>query len=154
MYIRDCTSHVPSIGSFSKNYPRRPWAQRLTDRFSSLSELRRLSWARLQDIVGLTVPPGVKKPTADDAIVSDEVTLTGFDPIARSCLYNTCSSPLRDAVESVLTSPIPVGEAFSAVGARSFGIMLFPAAVLQHSRVGWSRTLAILFTAPATRRHV
>lgn len=54
------------------NPRKRPWALSLTQKFSSLSEMRRMSWHRLARLVGLSVASS-SRSEVDDDIISDEV---------------------------------------------------------------------------------
>ena len=56
---------------------RRPWAQKLTQEFSTLTELKWLSWRRLMHTVGMGVILGLEE-NADGVEDAEEVTLGWF----------------------------------------------------------------------------
>lgn len=66
------------------NPRKRSWARRLTERFSSLSELKRVSWRRLMHLVGMNVVLGLED-AADEGTEEDEVvhSLLSFNTVER-----------------------------------------------------------------------
>lgn len=53
----------------------RPWAQRLTEKFASLSELRCIAWRRVMHLVDVGTPVGVDAEAEDEASEDDEVRI-------------------------------------------------------------------------------
>ena len=58
---------------------KRPWAQMLTEQFSSLTELRWLSWRRLMHTVGMGVVVGIGETADDEGGDDDEEVRVTFD---------------------------------------------------------------------------
>ena len=54
------------------NPRKRPWAQKLSQQFSSLSEMRRMSWRRLMHVVGMGVALGIEEAPGNEGGDDDE----------------------------------------------------------------------------------
>ena len=70
------------------NPRKRSWAQKLTQQFSSLSEMRRMSWRRLMHVVGMGVVLGIEETPDDEG--GDDAEEVAFEWLGFHCLCSLC----------------------------------------------------------------
>lgn len=83
---RELSSSVNLYGALVNkgvNPRKRPWALTLTQKFSSLAEMRRISWARLERLVGMAQRDEPRKEAEEDAAM-DEVEFARVHDVALS----------------------------------------------------------------------